>query len=93
IFTKAIVAGEESLDDPNQCWHCEWDLEDSRALYLQATELIGPPVIDISDALNDVAEPVMTDQVHTNERGAEAVAERIYSDIKPMIVDAYRDRG
>ncbi|MGB0971560.1 MAG: hypothetical protein ACPGVG_11420 [Mycobacterium sp.] len=93
IFTKTIVAGEESLDDPNQCWHCEWDLQDNRALYLQATELIGPPVIDISDALNDVAEPVMTDQVHTNERGAEAVAERIYSDIKPMIVDAYRDRG
>ncbi len=93
IFTKTIVVGEESLDDPTRCWHCEWDLEDHSSLYLRATELIGPPVIDISDAFDDVAEPVMTDQVHTNERGAEAVAERIYSDIKPMIVDAYRNRG
>ena len=93
IFTKTIVAGEESLDDPNQCWHCAWDLDDHRSLYLQATELIGPPVIDISDALDDVTEPVMTDEAHTNERGAEAVAGRIYSHIKPMIIDAYRGRG
>ncbi len=93
IFTKTIVAGEESLADPSNCFRCQWDLEDHRSLYLQATELIGPPVIDISDALDDLANPVMTDQVHTNERGAEAVAARIYSNIKPMIMDAYRGRG
>jgi len=93
IFTKTIVAGEESLDNPNQCFDCRWDLEDHRSLYLQATELIGPPVIDISDALEDIAEPVMTDQTHTNELGAEAVAARIYSHIKPMIIDTYRGQG
>ncbi len=93
IFTKDIAGGEEMLVDPKSCRHCTWDLEDNRSLYLTTTERVGPPVIDITDALDGFDAPVMTDLVHTNELGAEAVAEDIYLNIKPMIVDAYRERN
>ena len=46
--------------------------------YHLATAQIAAPLIDISDSLAGLEAQVFTDQIHTNEAGAEAVAQAIY---------------
>ena len=48
------------------------------AAYRRSAELIGPPLIDLTDSLDDVDDAVFIDTGHTNELGAEAVARGIY---------------
>ncbi len=50
--------------------------------YLAATELVGPPVIDLSDSLDGVKDSVFFDHVHTNELGAASVAQAIYPHLR-----------
>jgi lysophospholipase L1-like esterase len=45
-------------------------------------------VIDLSEALDGTAEPLMYDFVHTNELGARIVAEAIYKRVKPQLLAA-----
>lgn len=42
-------------------------------------------VFDVSDALDDVEGPVLSDEVHVNEVGARAVAEAIFADLAPSL--------
>lgn len=47
-------------------------------------------VIDLGDSLDDVDEMVYWDAVHTNELGAEAVAEALYDELRPTLVELYQ---
>jgi hypothetical protein len=74
VYTKRIVAGEENVpgswaEDP-EVW---------RVLTSEARRHLEAPVIDLSDALDDVRQPVMYDFHHTNERGADVMAGAIYA--------------
>ena len=55
--------------------------------YEVATSMIGDDTIDISDAL-DGRQDVFFDQVHTNEVGAQLVAERIWETLEEQVRDA-----
>ena len=48
----------------------------------------GPDVVDLSAALDDVTGPVLSDTVHLNERGAEAVAAALYARLEPQLREA-----
>jgi len=54
------------------------DREGFGQAYLDATALLGPPILDLSDSLDGVKDAVFIDEVHTNELGAEIVARAIY---------------
>lgn len=54
------------------------DADGFGAAYRRSTELIGPPIIDLTNSLDDVAGPVFIDHGHTNEFGAEVVARALY---------------
>jgi lysophospholipase L1-like esterase len=43
-------------------------------------------VVDLSDVLDRVDDPVMYDYVHTNERGAHIIAQAIYDQLKPTLL-------
>jgi hypothetical protein len=49
-------------------------------------------IVDISSALDDPKEPVMTDLAHHSELGAQMVAEQIFKHIEPALRDALHDR-
>jgi hypothetical protein len=73
LYTKQIVRGEEDIpgswaEDP-EVW---------RVLTSEARRHLEAPVIDLSDALDGVREPVMYDFHHTNERGADVMATAMY---------------
>jgi lysophospholipase L1-like esterase len=53
-----------------------------RAMTAEARRRLQPPVIDLSDALNVVDEPVMVDYSHTNELGADVVARAIFANAR-----------
>ncbi len=82
-YTKArILPGEEPVigswgTDPGA-----WS-----AAYATARAGLHPAVIDVSDALDGVDEPVMYDFGHTNERGAEAVARVLYHRLRPVLAE------
>ena len=46
---------------------------------------LPPGVVDISDALDHLSGPILSDNVHTNERGARAVAEAMYRHLAPEL--------
>ncbi len=48
------------------------------AAFLDATKLVGPPVINFADAFDGTKEAVFMDNAHTNELGAEIIARDIY---------------
>ncbi len=48
-------------------------------------------MIDLSSALDDAKEPVMTDLVHHSELGAQMVAEQIFEHIEPALHAVLRD--
>ncbi len=52
---------------------------------LWANDNVSAPTIDISDALDGREEEVYIDGGHTNELGAEIVAERIWDDLAPVV--------
>jgi hypothetical protein len=56
-----------------------------------AARNVGPPTIDISDAL-DGNRHVYIDGGHTNEEGARIVAERIWADLEPAVRRWYEQR-
>ena len=62
-------------------------------LYDAATTLVEEPVIDITDAFDTANGPVMIDWCHTGERGARAVAEAIYRNIRPRLLAAAETGG
>lgn len=49
-------------------------------------------MIDLSSALDNAKEPVMTDVVHTSELGAQMIAEEIFKHVEPALHAVLRDR-
>jgi hypothetical protein len=75
LYTKPVVEGEQDaltrFGATPEAWY---------ASSAEARRHLKPPVIDLSDVLDDVHEPVFVDFDHTNERGAEVIASAIYKD-------------
>jgi lysophospholipase L1-like esterase len=83
LYSKTPVAAESNLKG--------FEGENPTAEYAiaaQARKDLRPPVIDLSDALNGVKAPVMIDYEHTNELGAQAVANAMYPYLKPVLADS-----
>jgi hypothetical protein len=57
--------------------------------YRELAERLPPPVIDLSHVLDDPPREVYLDGGHTNELGAQLVAEAMY----PHLVEALRGAG
>jgi hypothetical protein len=57
-----------------------------RNLGFRVRGALPPDTIDISDALNGVDGPVLTDIVHLNEVGGRAVAEKMYAKLRPTLL-------
>ena len=68
------------------------EAEDTGSTYSRASEALSPQVIDVSDALDDVTEPVYLDGVRTNELGARLVAEAMYRELRPDLEQAATNR-
>jgi hypothetical protein len=65
LYTKPVVEGEQDaltvFGATPEAWYAET---------AEARRHLKPPVIDLSDVLDDVDEPLFVDFDHTNERGA-----------------------
>lgn len=85
LYSKPVTAGEEAVvgswgTDP-EAWTTAGEA---------ARAGLHDSVIDLSDVLDKVDDPVMYDFVHTNEQGARIVAEALYNHLKPTLVDLQR---
>ncbi len=49
-------------------------------------EALPSRTVDLSEALDQVEGPVLSDVAHLNERGGRAVAEAMYSDLRPSLL-------
>ena len=80
LYTKRIVAGEQAaaglLAENPAAW---------RAMASESEKELQPPVIDITKAFNSSSQPVMIDFMHTNELGAQLVANAMYPYLKSAI--------
>jgi lysophospholipase L1-like esterase len=63
------------------------DVETEVGLSERVRQTLPAGVIDISDALDHLSGPILSDIVHTNERGARAVAEAMYRRLEPQLVE------
>jgi len=75
LYTKPVVEGEQDALTRFGATPAEW-----YASSAEARRLLKPPVIDLSDVLDDVHEPVFVDFDHTNELGAQVITSAIYKD-------------
>lgn len=62
-------------------------------VYMKTTEAVGSATTSITDALDGLEGPIMIDWCHTNEAGARAVAEAIYTRVKPTLTTSTRRDG
>lgn len=73
-----------------------WQPEAASALSVSeigtAADRVGPPTIDITDALTDPPAAVYIDGGHTNERGARIVAEAMWEHLEPQVRALVADR-
>jgi lysophospholipase L1-like esterase len=73
LYTKAVLPGEKAaaglLDENPAAW---------RAMASQSDKELQSPVIDLTKALDNSPRPVMIDFMHTNELGAQLVANAMY---------------
>jgi hypothetical protein len=89
FYSKRSIPGElqgpELLGTDPVAW---------KRAYAVAQSRLKQPVIDIANALNSVATPIMYDFVHTNEAGASVAAQAIYERLAPTLrALARRQRG
>jgi lysophospholipase L1-like esterase len=86
VYTKArIHPGEEPMRDEFGAG--------VGALYTATTKRVTEPTHIITDAFDSVDGPVMVDWCHTNEAGARAVAEAIFSHVEPVLLQMVGDGG
>ena len=75
LYTKPVVNGEQDalteFGATPEAWY---------ASSAEARRHLKPPVIDLSDVLDDVHQPVFVDFDHTNELGAQVITSAIYKD-------------
>jgi lysophospholipase L1-like esterase len=87
IFTKRLVPGEKPVVGESGAKPGPW----RRAIDV-ARSRVGPPVTDMSGALNGVRAPLMYDDVHTNELGAKLMAQALYAKLRPQLLAASRGK-
>jgi lysophospholipase L1-like esterase len=63
------------------------DLEMAVAASSRTRRSLPSGIVDISDALDHLSGPILSDNVHTNERGARAVAEAMYRHLEPQLAE------
>jgi hypothetical protein len=84
LYSKRPAPGERELigwlGSDAQAW---------RAATRAARSSLDPNVIDLSTALDGVSAPVMYDLAHTNELGARAIAESLYRELRPTLVELW----
>jgi lysophospholipase L1-like esterase len=86
LFNKAeLVPGEVEVVEALGIDDAEY--EASRRLSLAAVAGLPADVTDVSDAFDGATEPILTDQVHTNELGARLVAEAMYESLRPALAE------
>jgi hypothetical protein len=86
IYTKHLVDGERSILEPMGVDQFQYDVWSDLSADVNAA--LPSSVVDLSHALDDEPEPVLTSFVHTNERGARVMAEAIYADLRSLLVEA-----
>lgn len=93
IYTKQAVAAEDEAWDV--IGYATWDDDWYDKVYTGARGLLPDTVVDISDALDVTPKPTMIDPAHTNELGAQLVAEAIFAEIEPTLrsLDAKKGSG
>jgi len=87
IYTKRYLPAEDDAWDVIR--YATWDDEWYQAVFDEARERLPEGVVDLSDALDSVDTPVMIDPVHTNELGAQLVAERIFDEIESTLTQLH----
>ncbi len=75
LYTKPVAQGEQDALTRFGATPAAWYAESA-----EARRHLKPPVIDLSDVLDNVHEPVFVDFDHTNERGADLITSAIYKD-------------
>jgi len=85
LYTKAEDPAE------NDAWttrgYGQRDRDWYRAVYEMARARLPRGVIDLSESLDTAPEPVFFDHTHTNELGAALVAQRIFEEVEPLLVE------
>lgn len=74
-LTRPTVEGEPTT---------EFD-DELRLASEAARRALADEVVDLADVLDEVREPVYSDDVHHNELGARRIAEAIWADIEPAV--------
>jgi hypothetical protein len=86
LYSKSpLDPGEEQLLEP-----LALDLpryQAMSALSLRIREALPASTVDLSGSLDDVDGPVLADTVHINEVGARAVAEAMYAELRPQLLE------
>jgi hypothetical protein len=85
LYSKRSVPGELAAPERLGTVPGAW-----RRAYAVAQSRLRPPVIDLANALNPMAAPVMYDFVHTNEQGARVVAQTVYQRLLPTLRELAR---
>jgi hypothetical protein len=71
--------------------HSPTDFENRNRLFDQLlAEALDDDVIDLTDALDGTREPLFTDDVHHNERGARLIAEALFARVEPQLRESAR---
>lgn len=87
VYTKDVMGGEEdavgSFGTLPEAWRRATEV---------ARRFLPDSVVDLSEGLDGVEEPVMYDFVHTNEAGAKAMAQVIYRRLRPTLVELAEER-
>lgn len=60
-------------------------IETMTALWRKIREALPPEVVDISTALNGLQGPILSDSVHTNEKGSLAVSQAMYPHLRDQL--------
>jgi lysophospholipase L1-like esterase len=80
LYTKTVVPGEQAASGLLAENPAAW-----RAMASESEKELKPPVIDLTKAFNSSSQPVMIDFMHTNELGAQLVANAMYPYLLPAI--------
>ena len=84
-FQPNLYTRDLPVDDDVITYANLGDVSDDRALYDQVRALLDPAVHDVADCLDALDAEVYWDDVHHNERGADAIAGCVYDDLAPQL--------
>ena len=83
VYTKRLVEGETDIADGQGI--SAFQLQIWRALSREIAGSLPEGVVDVSDAFDDLDDPVLSSATHTNELGARHMAEVLFADLKDRL--------